>query len=73
MLQCGQVGGKRRVRCHQHSTAETHAAFCITKQQKTPKTTATIIIIIISSSSSIGSSSSSIISIIIRGFLDRKK
>jgi len=27
MLPCGQVGGKRRVQCHQHSTAAINAAL----------------------------------------------
>jgi hypothetical protein len=30
MSTSGQVVGKGRVRCHQHSIAATHAAFCIT-------------------------------------------
>jgi hypothetical protein len=30
MSTSGQVGGKRRVLCHQHSTDATHAAFYIT-------------------------------------------
>jgi hypothetical protein len=37
-------GEKRRVRCHQHSIAETHAAFCTTTTKKTPTTTIIIII-----------------------------